>query len=128
MYNQRNQLLKDNKMLLFNQENSINNPFQNPNNVQNQNLNINNANLQKEIEKANLLNLLNNLSLESSYPNINNINNIPNNNLTLAKSIYGLGMPQNFDININQLRNNNINNTDINNNLLLKQALLVRRG
>ena len=119
MYSQRNQIL-NNQQFSFNVDNNpSNNQFLNQNYQPNPNLSLNDINLQKEIEKANLLNLLNNLSLEPSYPNINNININPNNNLSLSNSIYGINMPQN---NINNLNSNNDIN---NNNLLLKQILLI---
>ena len=122
MYSQRNQIL-NNQQFSFNVDNNpSNNQFLNQNYQPNPNLSLNDINLQKEIEKANLLNLLNNLYLETSYPNINNININPNNNLSLPKSIFGLNTPQNNNMN----NINNVNNNNIINNLLLKQALLLQ--
>ena len=98
MYPQRSPIFRDNRQNPYSP--TLNSQINNYQNYQNQNQNLS-ITLQKEIEKANLLNLLNNLSLESYTNNINSINNIQNNNLSLAKNLYGLNPNQNNFINNN---------------------------
>ena len=115
MYNQKYPISNE-QQSNFDSQNSYYDDLQKTNYQQNQYINLE---LQKEIEKANLLNLLTKLSLESSYPNVNNLNINPNNNIFLPNSFQGLNIPQNNVI-------NNINNNDINNNLFLQKSLLLQ--